>query len=62
MTTYAFNVLLTNGDIFCREYPTAEAAKDAFDKLAGNKLVAYASLHDPDDNEIGVIDRTVGAR
>ena len=54
---YAFNVFLTNGDVFTREYADADKAKDAFDRLAHNPLVVYASLHDDNDAEIGVIAR-----
>jgi hypothetical protein len=54
---YTLNVLLTNGDVFARHYPTANEGKDAFDKMARNELVAYATLNDDDDKEIAVVDR-----
>ena len=54
---FVLNVFLSNGDVFDRRYVTADEAKDAFDRLARNALVTYASLHDEQDNEIAVIDR-----
>lgn len=55
-TTYAINVALTNGEIFCREYASEAKARAQFDKLRHNPLVVCMSLHDPDDATLATTD------